>query len=79
MNRQRRILTSIALGVGLAIVASAVVAELFGSDYGWFMYAPDDSSMYVTSDGSPFGAAAVRLAAVGIWLAVSWRLFRSEE
>lgn len=80
MNRHQRILISIALGLALAIVSGAVVARWHGADgIGWFMNAPDDQTFYLGSDGSPFGAAAVRLAAVAIWLAVSWRLFRSDE
>ena len=70
-----------ALGAGLAVVASAVVARLNGpSDGGWFMYSPNSTSLYsASSSGSPLGSAAVWLAAVVIWFGVSWRLFRSDK
>jgi hypothetical protein len=73
--------TSIALGVGLAIVASAVVAELNGpADGGWFIYSPNSTGVYSSSSrGSTLRTVSVWLAAVAIWFAVSWRLFRSDE
>jgi hypothetical protein len=81
VNRGRKTVTSIALGVGLAIVASAVVTELNGpADGGWFMYSPNSTSLYnASSSGSILRTASVWLAAVAIWLAVSWRLLRSDE
>ena len=79
MNRRQKAVTSIALGAGLAVVASAVAAKWNGSaDGGWFMYS-QDSLYYASSGGSPFRTAAVWLVAIGIWFVVSWRLFRSDE
>lgn len=77
----QKAVTSIALGAGLAVVASAVTARLNGSlDGGWFMYSPNSTSPYsASSSGSTFRTAAVWLAAIAIWFGVSWRLFRSDK
>jgi hypothetical protein len=81
VNRGRKAVTSIALGVGLAVVASALVAELNApADGGWFMYSPNSTGLYnASSSGSTLRTASVWLAAIAIWFAVSWRLFRSDE
>lgn len=81
MNGGQKAVTSVALGAGLVVVASAVVAWLNGpSDGGWFMYSPNSTSLYsASSSGSTLRTAAVWLAAVAIWFGVSWRLFRSEK
>lgn len=81
MNSGQKAVTSIALGAGLVVVASAVAATLNGrADAGWFMYSPNSTSLYSgLSSGSTFRAASVWLAAVAIWFAVSWRLFRSDK
>ena len=70
-----------ALGAGLAVVASTVAARLNGpSDGGWFIYSPNSTSDYsASSSGSTFRTAAVWLAAVAIWFGVSWRLFQSDK
>ena len=80
----QKAVTSIALGAGLAVVASAVTARLNGSlDGGWFMYSPNSPnspSLYsASSSGSTVRTAAVWLAAIAIWFGVSWRLFRSDK
>ena len=77
----QKAVTSIALGAGLAVVASAVTARLNGSlDGGWFMYSPNSTSLYsASSSGSTVRTAAVWLAAIAIWFGVSWRLFRSDK
>lgn len=74
-------MTSIALGAGLAVVASTVAARLNGpSDGGWFMYSPNSTSLYsASSSESTFRTAAAWLAAVAIWFGVSWRMFRSDK
>ena len=81
MNGGQKAVTSVALGAGLAVVASAVAARLNGpSDGGWFMYSPDSTSLYsASSSGSTIRTAAVWLAAIAIWFGVSWRLFRSDK
>ena len=81
MNGGQKAVTSVALGAGLAVVASAVAARLNGPlDGGWFMYSPNSSSLYrASSSGSTFRTAAVWLAAAGIWFGVSWRLFQSDK
>ena len=81
MNGGQKAVTSVALGAGLAVVASAVAAWLNGpADGGWFMYSPNSTSLYnASSSGSTFRTAAVWLAAVVIWFGVSWRLFRSDK
>jgi hypothetical protein len=79
MNGGQKAVTSVALGAALAVIASAVAAWLNGpSNGGWFMYSPNSTSLYsVSSSGGTFRTAAVWLAAVGIWVGVCWRLFRS--
>ncbi len=81
MTGGQKAVTSIALGAGLAVVASAVVARLNGPpDGGWFMYSPNSTNLYsTTSSGSTIRTAAVWLAAIAIWFGVSWRLFRSDK
>lgn len=81
MNGAQKAVTSIALGAGLAVVASAVAAKLNGpSDGGWFMYSPNSTSLYsASSSASTFRMAAVWLVAIAIWFGVSWRLFRSDN
>lgn len=81
MTGGQKAVTSIALGAGFAVVASAVAARLNGpSDGGWFMYSPESTSLYsASSSGSTFRTAAVWLAAIAMWFVVSWRLFRSDK
>ena len=68
MNGGQRAVTSVALGAGLAVVASALAARLNGpSDGGWFMYSPNSTSLYsASSGGSTFRSAAVWLAAIAV-------------
>jgi hypothetical protein len=81
VNRSQKSVTSIALGAGLAVAASAVVSWMNGpSDGGWFMYSPNSTTLYdASTSGDTLRTAAVWLVAVGIWFGVSWRLFRSDE
>jgi hypothetical protein len=81
VNGGQKVVTSVALGAGLAVVASALAARLNGpSDGGWFMYSPNSTSFYgASSSGRTFRTAAVWLTAVVIWFGVSWRLFRSDK
>jgi hypothetical protein len=81
MNGRQKAVVSVALGAGLAVVASAVVTRLNGpSDGGWFMYSPNSTSLYSAStNGSTFRTAVAWLAAIVIWFGVSWRLFRSDK
>ena len=71
----------VALGAALAVLASAINALLRdSSDGGWFMYAPNSNGL-LTSDSGGHGAvlreSAVWLAAIGLWLAIGWRLFKT--
>jgi hypothetical protein len=77
----QKAVTSIALGAGLAVVASAVATRLNApSDGGWFMYSPNSTSLYSASSSErTLSTAAVWLGAIAIWFGVSWRLFRSDE
>jgi hypothetical protein len=81
VNGSQKVVTSVALGAGLAVVASAVAARLNGpSDGGWFMYSPNSTSLYsASSSGSTLRTAAIWLGAVAIWFGLSWRLFRSDK
>jgi hypothetical protein len=81
MNHSRKVVTSIALGLALVVVAAAVTRWLEEqSDGGWFMYSPNSSPlMDLSSDGTNWATPVVWLAAIGIWFAVSWRLFRCED
>ena len=81
MTGGQKSVTSIALGAGLAVVASAVAAGLNGPpDGGWFMYSPNSTSLYsASSSGGTVRTAAVWLVAIAIWFGVSWRLFRSDK
>lgn len=81
MNTGRKTVTSVSLGAALAIIASAVAAEVDRPvDGGWFMYSPDSTDVYLPSAGGhSVVVAAVWLAAVAIWFAVSWWIFRPDE
>lgn len=81
MNQSRRVVVSIAVGLALAVMAVALTSWITEpSDGGWFMYSPNSEQMFdVSSDGTDWATPAVWLAAIGIWFAVSWRLFRSDD
>lgn len=81
MTRGQKTVTSIAIGAGLAVVASAIVAQLNRSaDGGWFMYSPNSTTLYsASSSGGTLRTAAVWLVAVAIWFGISFRLFRSDK
>ena len=81
MTGGQKVVTSVALGAGLAVVASAIVARLNGpADGGWFMYSPNSTTLYSpSSGGSTVRTAAVWLGAVAIWFGISFRLFRSDK
>jgi hypothetical protein len=76
----QKAVTSIALGAGLVVAATAVTARMNQpADGGWFMYAPNSSVLMEPSGGSTLGIAAVWLGAIALWFVVSWRLFRSDN
>lgn len=81
MNSRQRVTTSIALGAGLIVTASALTAQLHDTpDGGWFMDSPGSTTLYsASSHGDTLIAVAVWLAAIAIWFGVSWRLFRSDR
>jgi hypothetical protein len=82
MNRARQVVSSVALGAALVIIASAVSSETNGpADSGWFMYAPNSTTTtYSTfSNSSVLPTAVVWLAAVAVWFFIAWRIFRSDE
>lgn len=81
MTHSRRVIVSIALGAGLAILANAVARLLTDDpDGGWFMYAPGQTdTTFEPSDGDTVLTAVVWLIAVGVWSAVSWRLFMRRD
>ena len=81
MNSRQRITTSIALGAGLTVIASAGTAQLNDApDGGWFVYSPGSTTLYsASSNGDTLIAVAVWLAAIAIWFGMSWRLFRSDK
>ncbi|MBI4936403.1 MAG: hypothetical protein HY828_21195 [Actinobacteria bacterium] len=81
MNGSQKVVMSVALGAGLAVVASAVAARLNGpSDGGWFMYSQNSTTLYsASSNGSTLRTVAIWLGAIAIWFGLSWRLFRSDR
>ncbi|MFV0309513.1 MAG: hypothetical protein ACK5OX_17415 [Desertimonas sp.] len=81
MNAQRRVVLCVAAGLALAVLAAAVSRLLTApGDGGWFMYAPGSEAAYTSSrDGDVLKAGSVWLAAIGVWVLVSWRLFRPPE
>ena len=80
MNHARRVVTSIAVGLALVVAGAAVTSWIDEpSNGGWFMYAPNSTQIYNAPGGTDWSTSGVWLAAIGIWFAVSWRLFRSNE
>ena len=79
MNRQRRVLVSVAVGAALALTA-AVINRLLMSDPagGWFMYSSSTEPVFssVASDGEMIRAGVIWLTAIGLWFGVSWWPFR---
>lgn len=81
MNQGRKVVTSIAVGLVLLVVAAALTSWIAEpSDGGWFMYSPNSSPvMDMSSEGTDWATPAVWFVAIGIWFAVSWRIFRTEN
>lgn len=81
MNQARRVVTSIAVGLALAVIAVAMTSWIAEpSDGGWFMYSPNSTEMYdASSEGADWATPAVWLAAIAMWFAISWRLFRTRD
>ena len=81
MNQGRRVVTSIAVGLALVVLAAALTSWIAEpSDGGWFMYSPNSTQVYdASSEGTDWATPGIWLAAIGIWFAVSWRLFRGSD
>jgi hypothetical protein len=75
MSHGRRVVVCVALGLALVVAARAVTRLITEVDGGWFMYAPDSSAPFSSSDGDTVTCALIWLAAIGVWAVVSWRLF----
>ena len=44
------------------------------------MYSPNSTELYdVSSEGTEWANPAIWLVAIGIWFAISWRLFRTHD
>jgi heme/copper-type cytochrome/quinol oxidase subunit 1 len=79
MNQAQRVCVGIAVAAVLVVCASAVSIAVNGSaDGGWFMYSPNSSAEFSRSGDSVMNDILIWLAAIGIWLAVAWRLFRTK-
>jgi hypothetical protein len=73
----QRIALVVAIGAIAIVVARTLVDWWFMQpDDGWFMEAPNSSVLYSPgpSSGDRIGTAAVWIGAIGIWLALSWRI-----
>ena len=82
VNRSQRVILSIAIGAVLIAAASAINVWIVGpTQGGWFMYAPNASAVAPLSstDNYLLQQLGVWLIAIGMWLIVCWRLFRSTE
>lgn len=81
MNHARKVVTSIAVGLALAVIAVALTSWIAEpSDGGWFVYSPDDWQDFNRSPGtSDWATPSVWLVSIGIWFVISWRLFRSRD
>jgi hypothetical protein len=81
MTHGRRLCLMIALGAALTVLAAAINALLRDSpDGGWFMYAPNSNTLLTSNPGGRgvvLRESAVWLAAIGLWLAIAWRVFKS--
>ena len=81
MNLARRVVVSVALAAALAVIAAAVSRVVIGPvEGGWFMYDPNGADVPFSSDSADrdtMWTAAIWLVAIGVWLAVAWRLFRA--
>lgn len=82
MNRDRRVVLSLAVAAALAVAAVTLNRLLTNeADGGWFMYTPNsEPSPFSTgsADGESVRSAAIWLTAIAVWLAFSWRLFRTQ-
>ena len=80
MNRDRRVVLSLALAAALAVVA-ATVSWLIVDDAaagGWFAYDSDGNLISMSeSDDDSLRVAAVWLVAIATWFGICSRLFRT--
>jgi hypothetical protein len=79
VNRAQKVSVSIAAAAAL-IVGALALSGVFANnaDGGWFMYSPNSVPMFSSSRGPVVRDVVIWLAAIAIWLAVAWRLFRSK-
>lgn len=78
VNRAQRHVVVIAVGLALAVCASATNRLVSGTgDGGWFMYAPDSGQPFLPSgDATVVRQSLVWLGAVVCWAIVAWRIHR---
>jgi hypothetical protein len=80
MSSGQRIVSVVALGAIAVVVANTLNAVLDQPDGGWFMYAPNSTVTYEsTDDGATIRAALIWLAATGTWLGLSWHILRDRS
>jgi hypothetical protein len=80
MSRAQRIVLVVAIGAVAVVIANTANAVLDQPDGGWFMYAPDSTVTFdVDDDGAVIRAGAIWLAAIGMWLGLSWLILRERK
>ena len=84
MNLARRVILSLALAAALGVVAATGSALLVDrAAGGWFMYVPNANVNALASSDESGGdllrTAIIWLVAIGVWLGISWRLFRPSD
>jgi hypothetical protein len=79
MNQAQKVCVSIACAAVLVVCAAALSSAVNNTvDGGWFMYSPTSQGVFSSSGDSVMNDVLIWLAAIGLWLAVSWRLFRTK-
>ncbi len=75
---------SLALAAALGVVAATISGLLVDRNVGgWFMYESNSNVNALASSGESDGdllrTAIIWLVAIAVWLAISWRLFRTTD
>jgi hypothetical protein len=79
VNRAQKVSVSIAVAAALLAGTNALLRLMDDtSSGGWFMYSPNNPPMFSSARGPVARDLAIWLAAIGVWLLVAWRLFRSK-
>jgi hypothetical protein len=79
MNQAQKVCVSVAFAAALVVCASALSLAVNNTgDGGWFMYSPNSPGDFSTSGDSVMNDILIWLAAIGLWLAIAWRLFRTK-